>query len=61
MRQAGNQVDNELAALILERAGVRPSDHDFAIIGSQLTLDVRQLKEALFNSDGSLSVVMAII
>jgi molecular chaperone HscA len=55
LRQAGNQVDNELAAFILQRAGVRSSDQDFARIESALALDVRRLKEALFRGDGILT------
>jgi molecular chaperone DnaK (HSP70) len=55
LRQAGNQVDNELAAFILQHAGVRPSDHDFARIESALALDIRLLKEDLFRGDGTLN------
>jgi molecular chaperone HscA len=55
LRQAGNQVDNELAAFILQHAGVRPSDHDFARIESALALDIRLLKEDLFRGDGTVN------
>lgn len=52
LRQAGNQVDHELKRFILEKAGIRESDGDFAQIDASLSLDVRALKEALFRGEG---------
>lgn len=47
--EAGNYLDRILIALILKRAGVTTDHPRFRAISGQLELDIRDLKESLFN------------
>ena len=47
--EAGNYLDRILIALILKRAGVTTDHPRFLAISGQLELDIRNLKESLFN------------
>ena len=47
--EAGNYLDRILIALILKRAGITTEHPRFRAISGQLELDIRNLKESLFN------------
>jgi len=57
LRQAGNRIDDLLLEYILEQSAVRLPQHDYHRITASLRLDIRRLKERLFD-DGSVDYTL---